>query len=43
MATAKPILALVSYRERSAVRQQFDRAGVSAKEGAFGMVPVTAD
>jgi hypothetical protein len=37
MATAKPILALVSYRERSAVRRQFDRAGVSADEGAFGV------
>ena len=36
-ATAKPILALVSYRERSAVRRQFDRTGVSADEGAFGV------
>jgi hypothetical protein len=35
MVTAKPILALVSYRERSAFRRQFDSADVSADEGAF--------
>ena len=37
MATAKPIVALVSYRERSKVSRQFDRAGVSADEEAFGV------
>jgi len=44
MATAKPILALVSYRERSAVRRQFERAGMSAdEEPSEWIAPVAAD